>query len=114
MKTSQIFCACAGLVLLSSAGLSTGTYAQSAKLGKEVFLRKSEPACAVCHALKDAGASGEIGPDLDELKPDQETVRRAVKNGVGTMPAFGDTLSEAEIAAVARYVAGAAGGAGRR
>ena len=75
--------------------------------GKKIFLENAEPSCALCHTLKDAGASGEVGPNLDELKPDLEKVRLAVKNGVGNMPPYGDSLSAAEIAAVARYVAGA-------
>ena len=81
--------------------------AQPQSAGKKIFLEKAEPSCALCHTLQDAGASGEVGPNLDELKPDLEKVRLAVKNGVGNMPPYGDSLSAAEIAAVARYVAGA-------
>lgn len=84
--------------------------AGSAALGKQIFTAESEPPCGLCHALADAGASGAIGPSLDELKPTEEQVRAAVSGGVGVMPAY-ETLSEAEIAAVARYVATAAGGA---
>ena len=81
--------------------------AQPQSAGTKIFLEKAEPSCALCHTLQDAGASGEVGPNLDELKPDLEKVRLAVKNGVGNMPPYGDSLSAAEIAAVARYVAGA-------
>jgi mono/diheme cytochrome c family protein len=82
-------------------------FAQTANRGKLIFNEKAEPACAICHTLKDAGASGEVGPNLDELKPDLPKIRQAVKNGVGNMPPFGDSLSNADIEAVSRYVAGA-------
>jgi cytochrome c6 len=84
--------------------------AGGADLGKRIFTAESEPPCGLCHALGDAGASGAIGPSLDELKPNEEQVRAAVRDGVGVMPAY-EGLSEEEIAAVARYVATAAGGA---
>ena len=79
--------------------------AQSPEAGKTVFLEKAEPPCGLCHTLEDAGATGEIGPDLDELQPNAERVGLAVSQGVGNMPPYGDSLSAAEIAAVARYVA---------
>ena len=61
------------------------------------------PACALCHALKDAGASGAVGPSLDELRPDRERVLKALRNGVGQMPPFAH-LTEAQLQALARYV----------
>ncbi len=66
------------------------------------------PACALCHTLKKAGASGQIGPDLDDLRPDADRVEKAMRNGIGPMPSF-KTLSEAQIKMLASYVAGAAG-----
>ncbi|MBJ3764546.1 cytochrome c [Maribius pontilimi] len=80
-------------------------------LGKQIFLEGSGdmPACAVCHMLSDAGSEGEIGPNLDKLMPDEARVRIAVHDGVGVMPAFGEALTEAQIDAVARYVASVAG-----
>jgi cytochrome c6 len=61
------------------------------------------PSCALCHTLKDAGAAGQIGPSLDELKPDRDRVLKALKNGIGQMPAFRH-LSEAEMQALAAYL----------
>ena len=84
--------------------------AQGNPQGEQIFTEKAAPPCALCHTLKAANSSGTIGPDLDELKPSVEQVRRAVKNGVGIMPAYGETLSDAEITAVAEYVANAVGG----
>jgi mono/diheme cytochrome c family protein len=83
--------------------------AQGAGEGEQIFAEKAEPPCALCHTLKAANSTGNIGPNLDELKPDPEKILRAVKNGVGNMPPYGETLSEKEIEAVAAYVADAVG-----
>ncbi|RVQ78206.1 SorU family sulfite dehydrogenase c-type cytochrome subunit [Sinorhizobium medicae] len=77
-------------------------------LGKEIFLERSEPQCALCHTLADAEAVGEVGPNLDELAPDAERVSTAVINGIGPMPA-NEALTEEEIEAVALYVSTVAG-----
>jgi mono/diheme cytochrome c family protein len=66
--------------------------------------------CASCHTLAAAGASGQVGPNLDELKPDEQTVATQVTNGGGGMPAFKDQLSDEQITAVAQFVAQNAGG----
>jgi cbb3-type cytochrome c oxidase subunit III len=65
--------------------------------------------CASCHTLEAAGASGTIGPNLYDSKPDEALVRERVTNGKGVMPSFKDQLSEEQIAAVAKYVAESAG-----
>lgn len=77
--------------------------------GKELFLSKAVPACAVCHTLADAGSAGTIGPDLDEIKPDFAAVKKALYEGLGVMPNFSQTLNEDEINAVASYVSHVAG-----
>ena len=71
-------------------------------LGKEIFLEKGN--CAQCHALSDAGSSGDIGPNLNLIKPSLETVIMVVTNGIGVMPAYDGILSSNEIKAVAKYV----------
>jgi cytochrome c553 len=75
--------------------------------GKEVFLGAS--ACGGCHTLADAGASGTVGPSLDESQPSAELVVDRVTNGQGGMPSFSSTLSEQQIADVAAYVSSVAG-----
>jgi mono/diheme cytochrome c family protein len=75
--------------------------------GKAVF---ASAGCGACHTLADAGASGTVGPDLDEAKPPVELAVDRVTNGQGAMPSFSDELSEAQIADVAAYVASVAGG----
>jgi mono/diheme cytochrome c family protein len=75
--------------------------------GKTVFTTN----CASCHTLKAAGATGAVGPNLDELEPSLATVEHQVVNGGGVMPAFGKegTLNAKEIKAVATYVSSVAG-----
>lgn len=81
--------------------------AGAAPSGRALF---TSSGCAGCHTLADAGASGTVGPDLDQLAPDAATVAAAVKSGPGVMPGFEGRLSGAEIQAVADYVASTAGG----
>lgn len=76
-------------------------------LGRQVFLERAEPQCAICHTLADAGASGAVGPNLDSLQPSYDQVKNAVVNGVGPMRPYVD-LDE-ELDAVAHYVSEAAG-----
>ena len=78
--------------------------------GKKVFT--GPYGCTGCHTLKDAGATGTVGPNLDQAKPNLERVTDRVTHGKGTMPAFGDTnqLTRQQIADVAAYVVQATGG----
>ena len=62
--------------------------------------------CGGCHTLDAAGASGSIGPNLDDTKPSKELVVDRVTNGKGAMPAFKDSYSAEQIAAVAGFVVG--------
>lgn len=77
--------------------------------GRDLFVSAS-PACAVCHTLQAAGATGEIGPILDELRPDAARVEKAVRDGIGQMPAYRDSLSDEQIRLIAEYVARASVG----
>ena len=74
--------------------------------GKEVFLEAGN--CAACHSLSDAGSMAEIGPNLNQIRPQVQTILMAVKNGIGVMPAMEGILSDEEIEAVAHYVSIAA------
>ena len=60
-------------------------------LGLEVFNNKAT--CGTCHVLKTAGSTGNIGPDLDQLKPSMERIIYAVKNGIGVMQAWEGILT---------------------
>jgi cytochrome c6 len=85
---------------------TTTTAAPSAKgdpvAGKAVFTGAA--GCSGCHTLKDAGATGNVGPNLDQLKPAQDVVRKQVENGGAAMPPFKGTLSAKQIDDVAAYV----------
>jgi len=79
--------------------------------GRALFLSGATPPCAICHTLKEAGATGNVGPALDEVRPDENRVAAAVRGGIGAMPSFAGSLSDAQIRALARYVSKASGGA---
>jgi mono/diheme cytochrome c family protein len=84
---------------------SSGGAQNASAAGKQVFTQN----CGGCHTLKDAGTSGSVGPDLDQLQPPKATVVRQVDNGGGPMPAFKGKLSDAQINDVAAYVSSVAG-----
>ena len=89
---------------------TTGTETEAegdAAAGESVFASNG---CGSCHVLEAAGASGAVGPNLDESQPDHELVVDRVTNGAGAMPAFGDQLSETEIQNVAAYVVASTSG----
>jgi mono/diheme cytochrome c family protein len=77
-----------------------------ATAGKAVF---GSAGCAQCHTLSDAGATGSVGPNLDDLKPPYALVIDRVTHGKGVMPSFGSQLSKTEIQNVAKYVSTVAG-----
>ncbi len=78
-----------------------------AAAGKDLF---GSSGCGGCHTLADAGASGAVGPNLDELKPAAAAVYDIVSNGRGSMPAFSGQLDEQQIADIAAYVVQATSG----
>ena len=71
-------------------------------LGLDVYNNKAQ--CGVCHILQAAGSKGQIGPNLDQLKPQTPQIIYTVTNGIGVMPAFDGTLTTEEIEAVAHYI----------
>ena len=106
--------ACSGALALAATGPARGADdgdANELQLGKTLFTVGANPPCAGCHMLKDAGATGAIGPVLDELQPSVDRVVAALKNGIGAMPSYQSSLSAEQMRALARYVAKASGGA---
>ncbi|MFL5830818.1 MAG: c-type cytochrome [Solirubrobacteraceae bacterium] len=89
-----------------SGSSSSSSSSSSSAAGAAVF---SSAGCANCHTLKAAGASGTVGPNLDQLQPSADQVRAIVSSGGGGMPSFTSKLSSAQIAAVASYVSSVAG-----
>ena len=76
------------------------------EMGKDVFLNKAN--CATCHTLAEAESNSQIGPNLNQIKPNMMRVMSVVKNGIGIMPPLEELLSSQEIEAVAHYVSIAA------
>lgn len=87
-------------------GDAEGEGAVDLEAGKEIF---ASAGCGACHTLADAGATGAVGPNLDELQPSAAIVEAILPEGRGAMPAFGDKLSAEEISSVAAYVSTVAG-----
>lgn len=93
----------------SGGGTSTTTgTAQTPKAidGRQIF---TTVGCSNCHTLAAAGAKGQVGPNLDHVRPTFAKAVHQVTNGGGGMPPFKGQLSAPEIRAVARYVSTHAG-----
>ena len=71
-------------------------------LGLDVYNNKAQ--CAVCHTLQAAESKGQIGPNLDQLKPQIPQIIFAVTNGIGVMQSWEGILTYEEIEAVAYYI----------
>jgi cytochrome c6 len=86
-------------------GAPTTTTPPTPESAKDIFLHT----CGSCHTLSAAGATGGIGPNLDEARPSRERVRTMVRNGAisGAMPA--GLLTGGDLERVAAYVSGVAG-----
>lgn len=80
---------------------------QPAGPGRELFVAN----CGSCHTLSAADTSGTVGPNLDDLQPDDAQVKSAIEiggTGSGAMPA--GLLAGKQAEEVAAYVAASAGG----
>ena len=75
--------------------------------GAKVF---ASAGCSGCHTLAAAHATGTVGPNLDQLKPDYRHVTAQVTNGGAAMPSFKKSLSTHQIADVSAYVVKSTGG----
>jgi cytochrome c oxidase subunit 2 len=101
-------------------GAAGGTAGQTAATpdGKTLFQNGNgtSTACASCHTLADAGATGKVGPDLDTVLKGKSaafvhesivTPNKQIAKGfpANVMPQdFSKTLSPAEIAALVNYL----------
>jgi mono/diheme cytochrome c family protein len=93
---------------IPSANVTSLTKAE--KHGRELFGDR----CAACHTLAASDAVAQVGPNLDELKPNAKFVETTIKNGKsngnGQMPA--GIYSGQDAKDVAAYVAKAVGASG--
>jgi mono/diheme cytochrome c family protein len=96
--------ATAGTTAATSTGTSTSggapAYPASAKA-------KFATTCGACHTLANAGTTGQVGPNLDTLKPDAARVLHQIQVGGGPMPP--GLLTGQDAQDVANYVAAVAG-----
>jgi cytochrome c oxidase subunit 2 len=84
--------------------------------GKTIFTQTADPACASCHTLSDAGATGTVGPDLDKVLKGKDAafIQQSIQDpGAevaqgfqdGIMPTnYKDTLQPEEIKALTDYL----------
>ena len=95
-----------GLIVVMRGGQDSAKAASPADAGAQIF---ATAGCQGCHTLAKAGASGTVGPNLDQLKPTADIVKNIVTNGRGNMPAFAGQLTPEQIDQLATYVATSAG-----
>ena len=81
--------------------------------------------CGGCHTLSEAGTTGTIGPNLDDVLPGQSPMQVSesiadpeaqISSGFdpGVMPAnYGDTLTPEQLQQLVRYLLDSAGGGGQ-
>ncbi len=87
------------LVFFSAVLLQSNAPLQDAPDGALLFKKN----CKVCHG-KDASKETKKIPSLLKSTLELDAMTQLVKQGKETMPAFEETLNEAEIAAVLAYV----------
>ena len=97
----------------SAAGQAGSSGGEAAAAGKQVF---DEAGCGGCHALADANASGNVGPNLDDSLEGSsaEEIRTAIVDpnadiaqgfGPNIMPSdYGDTLQPEQLDALVSYL----------
>jgi cytochrome c6 len=94
-KTATFVLACAAVLAVAASGCGGDSQ------GKKLF---TSVGCSSCHTLADAGATGQVGGNLDVMKPMAAQVAAQVTQGGGAMPSFAGQLSSDQIKAVADYV----------
>jgi cytochrome c553 len=105
-------CRAATAILLAFLPLAAGCGGSgggSSSPGAKVF---ASAGCGTCHTLQAADAKGQVGPNLDELKPEESTVARQVRSGGNGMPSFSSRLSAHQISLVAQFVSESARSSG--
>jgi cytochrome c oxidase subunit II len=120
-------------VTSSGTAAPSGASATSAAAGKTVFTQTASPSCTGCHTLAAAGATGTVGPNLDQrLRSDCQTAKSKSVRGAtlqkciytaitspykyipsgyhpGVMPSnFAQTLTSTQIQALVTFLSSAA------
>lgn len=87
------------LILIFSKPVNADT---KMELGLDIY--KNKGMCGTCHTLNAAESFGDIGPNLDDIKPQMNKIISVVSNGIGVMPAMEGILTFEEIEAVAYFI----------
>jgi cytochrome c553 len=66
--------------------------------------------CGGCHTLAAAGSDGQVGPNLDQLRPSASRIALQITDGGTAMPSFSGSLSSSEIQSLAAWIASVAAG----
>jgi mono/diheme cytochrome c family protein len=91
-----------GLLLPAEAAPAAKKSTVNLQRGRTLF---NDWSCGTCHVLKDAGATGQVGPSLDGNRSlTKAFVVNRITHGAGAMPGFGGQLSDAEIAELSGYI----------
>lgn len=96
----------AGVAPYSGGSGSTAATPSTLAEGERVFADR----CGSCHTLSAAGTNGTAGPALDGAGLSASTIEAAIREGPGLMPSFAGQLSDAQIGALAAFVARASAG----
>jgi mono/diheme cytochrome c family protein len=86
-------------MFLGAACSSTGEQAETPTTGPAIY----REVCATCHGRNGGGFVGPSLIDVADTYPDMADELALVTNGSGQMPAFGERLSDAQIATVVAY-----------
>jgi mono/diheme cytochrome c family protein len=93
-----------------------GQPAGNPEAGKEIFTTTAQPACSTCHTLAEAGATGTVGPNLDDVLKgkDADFIHESIVDpnaeiasgfSAGIMPqTYGDQLDEQQLNDVVAFL----------
>ena len=89
----------AAVLAAGCGGGRSGRYGPPTTSAEATFIRQ----CGACHTLAAAGTHGTAGTNLDDARPTERAVLRAIVDGPGAMPS--GLLQGDEARLVALYVA---------
>ncbi len=80
--------------------------------GQQLYSDLTNPTCASCHSLRDAGATSNIASDLDDFQPSARVTIQSLIAGTTLehdREGYADELSNQDLADLARYIESVAG-----
>ena len=97
-------------------GGQTGQPAGNPGAGKQIFTTTAQPTCSTCHTLQEAGATGNVGPNLDDVLKGKDAafIHESIVNPnaqiaqgyqAGIMPQnFGQQLNDQQLADLVAFL----------